>query len=193
MTTIEGPFGATIDGSDTDFRVYSGVADAVELCLFDAGGGEHRHAMAPRAGGVWHCRVDAPAGTGYGFRVHGPNDPPRGLRCNPAKLLVDPYAKAISVQGRWPQPLFAYRLGSDGGERDDSDSAAEAPRGFVVDSRFDWGADRPPRHAPERTVMYELHVKGFTKRLPGVPEMLRGTYAGLAHPAALEAICRLSA
>jgi isoamylase len=192
MTTIDGPFGATVGPDGTDFRVYSGVADAVDLCLFDHAGVEHRHAMSAHAGGVWHCRAAAPAGTGYGCRVHGPYDPSRGVRCNAAKLLLDPYARAVSVQGQWRQPMFAYRLGSEGGERDDSDSAVEAPRGFVVDSRFDWGTDRPPRHAPSRTVLYELHVKGFTMRLPGVPDALRGTYAGLAHPAAIDAITRLA-
>ena len=179
MTTIDGPLGATPRGGGTDFRVFSLAADRVELCLFDGEGRETRHAMSAGAGGIWQLHhVPVGPGARYGFRVHGPYDPHRGLRCNPSKLLVDPYAKAVTRQTASGQGMFAYRLGSDGGEVDETDSAAEAPRSIVVDDAFDWESDRRPRTSPARTVLYELHVKGFTKRLAEVPrnygERMRG-------------------
>ncbi len=189
MTTIDGPLGAAWTPEGTHFRVYSSQATGVELCLFDDADHETRLPMRAEAGFVWQLLVPGVApGQAYGFRVHGPYDPARGLRCNPAKLLADPYAKAISREIKWSPAMFSYPLGGDPMELDQQDSASSAPRSFVVDTSFDWGDDRGPRHAPERTVIYELHVKGFTQLHPGVPPELRGTYAGLAEPAALEAI-----
>ena len=189
MTTIDGPLGAAWTPEGTHFRVFSSQATAVELCLFDENDHETRLPMRSEPGFVWQLFVPGVApGQAYGFRVHGPYDPARGLRCNPAKLLADPYAKAMSREIKWSPAMFSYPLGGDPMELDEQDSAASAPRSFVVDTTFDWGDDRGPRHPPERTVIYELHVKGFTQRHPGVPPEIRGTYAGLAAPAAIEAI-----
>ena len=189
MTTIDGALGATWDGAGTHFRVYSSPATAVALCLFDENGVERRVAMTAEPGFLWHAYVAGVGpGQAYGFRVDGPYDPERGLRCNPAKLLSDPYAKALSRDITWGQALFSYPFGGDELAMDTSDSADGAPRSYVVDATFDWGDDTSPAHPPEGTVLYELHVKGFTKLHPGVPEEMRGTYAGLASPAAIEAI-----
>jgi glycogen operon protein len=148
--------------------------------------------MDPEPGYRWHIYVPGVGpGQAYGYRVNGPYDPARGLRCNPAKLLADPYAKALSRNIQWSQAMFSYPLGGDDMALDSSDSAASAPRSFVIDTSFDWGDDPRPTYPPEQTVLYELHVKGFTHCHPGVPAPLRGTYAGLASPAALEAITSL--
>ncbi|MGH9651439.1 MAG: glycogen debranching protein, partial [Terriglobales bacterium] len=130
----------------------------------------------------------------YGYRVHGPFDPQRGLRFNPAKLLVDPYAGALTGTVNWAKGSpFSYPLGHPDGDlaRDDSDSTRAVPKSIVVDPRFDWGGDRPPRVAWPRSVIYELHVKGFTKKFPGLDPRLRGTYAGLATPPVLDYLTRL--
>ena len=191
MTTIDA-LGATWTGEGTHFRVFSSLAAGVTLCLFDEQGEEHRLPMRPEPGYLWHVFVPgAGPGQAYGFRVDGPYDPERGLRCNPVKLLADPYARALSRTIQWGPPMFSYPLGGDEMAIESSDSAACAPRSFVVDPAFDWGDEQRPGHPPERTLIYELHVKGFTHCHPGVPPELRGTYAGLASPAALEAITTL--
>ena len=187
MTTVDGPFGATRTGDGVMFRVFSSVAHGVDLCLVADDGTETRHPCQPAAGGVWECFMPGlGVGTRYGYRVHGPYDPARGLRCNPAKRLVDPYARAVTRQAPWTQAMFSYTFGSEGEAFDATDNSDEAPLGLVTDDAFEWRNDRPPAHAPERTVLYELHVKGFTARLAGVPEAQRGTYLGLAHPAAID-------
>ncbi len=192
MTTIDGALGATWDGEGTHFRVFSGQAHAVELCLFDEQGHEHRVPMASEPGFLWYVYVPGVGpGQAYGFRVHGPYEPARGVRCNPAKVLTDPYAKAISRQESWGQEMFGYPIGGDENARDDRDNAATAPRSFVIDPSFDWTGDAAPAHAPSKTVLYELHVKGYTRLHPAVPEPLRGTYAGLATPAVLDDLRRL--
>jgi glycogen operon protein len=192
MTTIDGPLGATLTPEGVHFRVFSSVADAIELCLFDEAGAETRHHMVVEPGFIWHLFVPGlKAGQAYGFRAHGPYDPARGLRCNPAKLLTDPYAKALSREITWGPAMFSYPLGGDELAIEQTDSAPNAPRSYVVDPSFDWEDDTRPRHWPEHTVLYEMHVKGFTKCHPGVPEHLRGTYAGLATPAAIETIRKL--
>ncbi len=175
------PLGAHFDGVGTNFAVYSGVAEKVELCLFDEGV-ETRVPLNPGIGQVWHayCPEIGP-GQRYGFRVHGPWDPGRGLRCNPNKLLVDPYARAISEGLQWTPALRGD--GGDGASTEDS--APHTFRSVVVQPYFDWGNDRRLETPWNETVIYECHVKGFTMKLPGVPEQLRGTYAGLAHPAAI--------
>jgi isoamylase len=189
MTSTDGDLGSTLTAEGADFRVFSSVAERVELCLFDADGAETRIDMTAHPGFVWHAfAAGVTAGQAYGYRVHGPHAPERGVRCNPAKLLVDPYAKAISCDIVWGPAMFGYPLGGDELAREDTDSAPHAPRSYVVDDAFDWSGDARPRHAPERTVLYELHVKGFTMRHPGVPQALRGTYAGLAHPAAIASL-----
>ena len=154
MTTIDGPLGATLTPEGVHFRVFSSVADAVELCLFDESGHEVRQHMVLEPGFIWHlfC-AGLKAGHAYGFRVHGPYDPGRGLRCNPSKLLTDPYAKALSREIRWGHAMFSYPLGGDELEIDQTDSAPNAPRSYVVDERFDWGGDQAPRHWPEHTVL----------------------------------------
>ena len=127
---------------------------------------------------------DVAPGQRYGFRVHGPWDPPAGVRCNPAKLLLDPYARAVAGEVRWDPAVFGHAP-DDPNRADDSDSAPYVPRSVLVAADFDWGEDRSPGRAMADSIFYEVHVKGFTKLHPDVPEELRGTYAGLAHPAAV--------
>ena len=191
MTTVWSgvpyPLGATYDGWGTNFSLFSEVAERVELCLFDADGTEMRIEMPESTGFVWHAYLpQVIGGQRYGYRVHGPWDPGAGHRCNPAKLLMDPYSKAFEGEIKWDPAVFPYRLDDPDGGRSEADSAPFMPRSVVVDPDFDWGDDRPPRHPPNGTVIYEVHVKGFTARHPGVPAELRGTYAGLAHPVAID-------
>jgi isoamylase len=177
------PLGATFDGIGTRFAVVSSVAEAVELCLFDDDGGERRATLPERTGDVWHGDLpDVQPGQRYGYRVHGPWDPGAGLRCNPAKLLLDPYAKAIEGDIAWDEAVFGHRW-ADPDERNDDDSAPFVPRSVVVNPFFDWGGDRALRIPWSDTVIYETHVRGATKCHPDVPEELRGTYGGIGHPA----------
>jgi glycogen operon protein len=177
------PLGATWDGEGVNFALFSSHATAIELCLFDGPDGAAETARVPlveRDQGVWHAYLpDARPGQRYGYRVHGPWDPARGHRFNPQKLLVDPYARALSDAGRFGPSLFGYDPDDD---RAPSrlDSAAAAPKSIVVESAFTWGDDRPPRVPWTRTVLYECHVKGLTALHPDVPARLRGTYLGLA-------------
>ncbi|HST65358.1 MAG TPA: glycogen debranching protein GlgX, partial [Mycobacteriales bacterium] len=172
------PLGAHPHDGGTTFAVSSDVATAVTLCLFDAGGTEQRLDMPAHDAGAWRGFVPGVGpGQRYGYRVTGPYDPGTGARCNPAKLLLDPYARAIDGDVRWDPSLL--------GDNPD-DSAAAAPRSLVVDTAFDWGADAAPQIPYGRTVLYETHVKGLTATHPDVPPELRGTYAGLAHPAVLD-------
>jgi isoamylase len=183
--------GSRLDAEGAEFAVTSAVADAVELCLFDAAGAETRHALSCDDGTHWYGRVDGVrAGQRYGFRVHGPWDPSAGLRCNAAKLLLDPYARAIDGTVTWHPAVFGHAPGNPD-VRDDADSAPYVPRSVVCASEFDWGGDSPPRTALADSIVYELHVKGFTRRLEAVPEPLRGTYAGLGHPATVAHLTRL--
>jgi glycogen operon protein len=182
-----------VDGG-TNVAVASEIAEGVELCLLD-GGEERRFDLLEYDAGVWHGFVPGMRpGDRYGFRVQGPYDPARGLRCNPAKLLLDPYAKAIEGHLAWDQRIFghAFDRGPDAADgRDLSDSAPAMPHSVVTDPAFDWGGDTPPGTSYADTVLYEVHVKGFTARHPDVPPELRGTYAGLAHPAAVGHLRRL--
>jgi glycogen operon protein len=181
------PLGATFDGSGTNFSIFSEVAERVELCLFDERGRETRVTLPETTALCWHGYLpDVQPGQRYGFRVHGPWAPERGPRCNPTKLLLDPYAKAIDGNVKWHPSVFPYRFEDPGGPPNREDSAAYVPKSVVISPYFDWGGDRPPRTPWHRTVVYETHVKGFTKRHPDVPEDLRGTYAGLAHQAAIQ-------
>ncbi|HWG94440.1 MAG TPA: glycogen debranching protein GlgX [Mycobacteriales bacterium] len=189
------PLGATWDGEGTNVALYSSGAEAVDVCLFDDDGRETRVALQESTFHVWHGYLpQVGPGTRYGFRVDGPYDPANGLRYNPSKLLLDPYARAVEGDLRLDDAVFGYvpsRLAAGEDVQDHRDSAPFVPRGVVVHDAFPWGDDRPPRTAWTDTVVYELHVKGFTASHPGVPEHLRGTYAGLAHPAAVEHLLAL--
>ena len=184
------PLGATFDGNAVNFSVFSSVADSVELCLFDDDG-ERRITVDEVDGHVWHTKLTGVGpGQRYGWRVHGPWDPASGLWCNENKLLSDPYSKAFDGLVDWDQACFPYNFG-DEGSRNDDDSAPHIPKSVVINPFFDWGHDRPPATDLNDTLIYELHVKGFTKCHPDIPEALRGTYAGLAHPVAIEHLTSL--
>ncbi len=188
------PLGATYDGRGTNFALFSEVADRVELCLFDEDRTETRVELSEVDGYVWHCYLpQIQPGQLYGFRVHGPWDPEQGLRCNPHKLLLDPYAKATEGDIAWGQALFSYDFGSDedSNRRNDDDSAEQMTLGVVINPFFDWEGDRPPGTPYDQTFVYEAHVKGLTQLHPDVPEEIRGTYAGLAHPCITEHLQKL--
>lgn len=186
------PLGATWDGSGVNFALFSENATGVELCLLDGADGNREVARIPlteQTDQVWHIYLpEVRPGQRYGYRVHGPYEPANGHRFNPAKLLLDPYAKAIDGIIRWSDALFGYPIGHPDADlaRDDRDSAANIPKCVVIDPAFTWGDDRPLRIPWNETMIYEVHVKGFTARHPEVPRALRGTFAGLACPAAIE-------
>jgi isoamylase len=185
------PLGATPGEAGTNFAVASEIAERVVLCLFDAGGAETRLPLPALDDGVWHGFVPGiSTGQRYGYRVIGPYDPARGLRCNPAKLLLDPYAKATEGQLVWGESLFGYPPGDPDG-RSGLDSAPSMLRSLVAEPSFAWGADRPPGTPYRDTIIYELHVKGFTQTRRDVPPALRGTYAGLAFPQVVEYLAGL--
>ncbi len=180
------PLGATYDGVGTNFSLFSSVAERVDLCLLDADGTEERVTLQEMEGFVWHGYLPGIGpGQRYGYRVHGPYEPTAGHRCNPAKLLLDPYAKAIEGQVDWDPAVFSYRF-ADPDERNDEDSAPHVPRSVVVNPYFDWAADRTPGTPYHESVIYEAHVRGLTRMHPAVPEAERGTYLGMAHPAVIE-------
>jgi isoamylase len=177
--------GATVRDGGVNFAVASTVAESVDVCLFDADGRETRYVLADYDAGVWHGFIpDIRPGQAYGYRVHGPFDPSRGLRCNPNKLLLDPYARAIVGAVKFDQALLGHDPG-DPAEPNMTDSAPFVPRSLVIDgSDYDWEGDAQLHRRSVDSVLYEIHVKGFTMRHPDIPPELRGTYAGLAHPAA---------
>jgi glycogen operon protein len=186
------PLGATWDGAGVSFALFSENASGVELCLF-AGLEEHEEIahiqMKEQTDQAWHVYLpEARPGQLYGYRVHGPYEPEAGHRFNPAKLVIDPYAKAIAGTIRWNDALFAYRIGDPAEDlsRDDTNSAPFIPKSVVVDPAFSWGDDHPPRIPWHKTIIYEVHVKGFTAQHPDVPLDLRGTYAGLTCPPVLD-------
>jgi isoamylase len=186
------PLGAHWDGEGTNVALFSQGAQAVDVCLFDDDGTETRIRLEDSTYHVWHGYLpQVGPGQRYGFRVHGPFDPAAGLRFNPDKLLVDPYARAIEGDFRLDGAVFGSVLGKDD-TRQQQDSAPFVPKGVVVHDGFPWGEDHHrPHHAWADTVIYELHVKGFTALHPDIPPHLRGTYAGLAHPAAINHLKRL--
>jgi isoamylase len=192
------PLGATWDGWGTNFALFSEVAERVELCLFadpEGGGGdsltEERVEMTEVDGFVWHAFLPGVApGQRYGYRVHGPYDPPRGLRCDGSKLLLDPYGKAVEGDVQWDESLFDYQFGNPR-KRNTTDSAPHMPKNVVINPFFDWGHDRAPQTQYHETLIYEAHVRGLTLRHPGVPAHQRGTYAGLAHPAVIAHLQRI--
>jgi len=175
------PLGATFDGSGVNFALFSEVADKVEICLIAEDGSETRVELTEVDGHVWHGYVlGIEPGQRYGFRIHGPYDPGNGHRCNPAKLLLDPYAKAIDGQIDGDGSLYSYDLGKTA-KFNSADSLGHTMLSVVVNPFFDWGHDRPPRHEYHNTVIYEAHVKGLSMTHPGVPESIRGTYAAIGH------------
>ncbi|MEV0404848.1 glycogen debranching protein GlgX [Actinoallomurus sp. NPDC050550] len=180
------PLGAHYDGAGTNFALFSETATRVELCLFDDEGRETRLDLPETSAFVWHGYLPSVVpGQRYGYRVHGPYDPRQGQRCNPAKLLLDPYAKAIEGEVDWGRSVFSYRFG-DPFSRNDDDSAPHMPKSVVINPYFDWMTDRYPRTPYHETIIYEAHVKGLTKLHPDIPEAQRGTYLGLAHPAVID-------
>jgi isoamylase len=183
---LPSPLGATPRDGGTNFAVASGVAEAVELCLFDEAGAQTRIGLPDYDDGVWHGFVPSvEPGQAYGYRVHGPWDPGRGLRCNPAKLLLDPYARAMRGEVSFGPEVFDYEWGNADAPSS-LDSAGHVPLSLVTDAMFHWGADKSPGHGFCDTIVYEAHVRGLTMRHPGVPEPLRGTYAGLGHDAVID-------
>jgi glycogen operon protein len=186
------PLGAAWDGSGVNFALFSQHATHVELCLFDGPEGSRETArirLPEQTDHVWHAYLPGiRPGQLYGYRVHGPYEPRDGHRFNPAKLLLDPYAKAIAGTVQWSDALFGYTLGSQEADLsyDERDSAPGTPKCVVVDTTFEWGNDAHPRTPWHQTLIYELHVKGFTARHPDVPSQLRGTYAGLMCPEILD-------
>jgi isoamylase len=180
------PLGATPASDGTNFAVASGIADGVALCLFDEAGVETQLPLVEQDAGIWHgFAPGVKAGQRYGYRVSGPYSPAAGLRCNPNKLLLDPYARAITGDIEWGKEVLGYILG-DPDSLSTLDSAPCVPRCLVVADGFDWGDDAPPAIPYSDTIIYETHVKGFTQLHPDVPPELRGTYAGFTSPACLD-------
>ena len=188
------PLGASVTRDGVDFAVYAGHADEVEICLFEAGdvtgASEHRITLRERAHGAWFGSFPGlGAGQRYAVRAHGPWQPSQGLRYNSAKLLLDPYARAIEGQVTWRPEVFGHvvdtALHGDPDVRDTRDSAAYVPRAVVVDDHFDWGDDSPPHVPWAETIIYETHVRNLTRCHPEIPEPLRGTYAAMAQPATI--------
>ncbi|QES47586.1 glycogen debranching enzyme GlgX [Streptomyces venezuelae] len=185
------PLGATYDGAGTNFAVYSEAARRIELCLLHEDGSETAVELRETDAFVRHAYLPGiMPGQRYGFRVHGPYEPERGHRCNAAKLLLDPYARAISGSVTWGEEVYGYHFGRPD-SRNNLDSAPRTMSSVVVNPYFDWANDRPPRHEYHHTVLYEAHVKGLTMRHPDLPEELRGTYGALAHPAVIGHLTKL--
>jgi isoamylase len=185
------PLGATFDGAGTNFAVFSEAARRIELCLLHEDGSETAVELREADAFVRHAYLPGVRpGQRYGFRVHGPYAPERGARCNSAKLLLDPYARAVEGRIGWGEQVYGYRFGRPD-SRNDLDSAPYTMTSVVVDPAFDWGDDRPPLTEYHRTVIYEAHVKGLTMLHPELPPELRGTYAGLAHPAVIRHLTEL--
>ena len=187
------PLGATWDGSGVNFAIFSENGEQVDLCLYDADGeNEQRIRLVEQTDLVWHCYLpDVRPGQRYGYRISGSYDPGAGHRFNPAKLLIDPYAKRIDGAVKWDDALFGYRIGVDHEEPDDRDSAPFVPKSVVVNHAFVWGGDTQLRTPLDRTLIYEVHVKGFTQLHPEVPEELRGTYAGLGSAPSIDYLTSL--
>jgi len=184
------PLGATWDGDGTNFALFAENATGVELCFYSEDGSEtEKFFLTEYDNQIWHVYLPGVGpGQCYGYRVHGPYEPSNGHRFNPAKLLLDPYARAIAGTIQWDDALFGYTLGAPEGDfaRDDRDSGPFVPKSVVVDNRFDWEGDQLPRYPFYRTILYETHVKGFTINHPKIPPELRGTYAGISHPVTIQ-------
>jgi len=186
------PLGATFDGSGTNFSVFSEAAQRVQLCLFDEDGNQECISLPEVTGHCWHGYLpQVIPGQRYGYRVFGPWDPARGIRCCPSKLLLDPYAKAIDGDIKWDDSLFPNRPDMAPDALDDRDTAKFMPKCVVINPFFDWSKDRPPRTPLHETTIYEAHVKGLTMLMSKIPPELRGTYAGLSEPAILDHLAML--
>jgi glycogen operon protein len=185
------PLGASYDGEGTNFALFSEVAEVVELCLFDDAGAERRIRLEEQDAFSWHVYLPhVGPGQRYGYRVHGPYAPEEGNRCNPHKLLLDPYARAIDGEIDWKPACYSHDL-ADESAPNLEDSAPHVFKSVVHNPLFDWGRDRPPETPLHESVIYEAHLKGLTKNHPGVPEELRGTYAGFAHSAVIDHLVSL--
>ena len=185
------PLGPSYDGAGTNFALFSEVAEAVDLCLFDDAGAERRVRLEEVDAFAWHAYLpNIGPGQRYGYRVHGPYDPKLGVRCNPYKLLLDPYARAIEGQVDWNTSCYGYDLRHPTAVNIE-DSAPNVLKSVVHHPHFDWAGDKPPDRPLHETVIYEAHLKGFTRCHPDVPEELRGTYAGFAHPAVIDHLTSL--
>ena len=185
------PLGATYDGAGTNFSLFSEAGEQVELCLIAKDGSEERINLDEVDGYVWHCYLPTVTpGQRYGFRVHGPWDPAAGHRCDPSKLLLDPYGKSFHGEFDFTQALFSYDLNAEdlaaGGTPPMTDSLGHTMTSVVINPFFQWASDRAPRTPYHETIIYEAHVKGMTQTHPGIPEELRGTYAGLGHPVIID-------
>lgn len=191
------PLGATWDGEGVNFALYTENATGVELCLFNSTTEKHethRIKLKERSNHVWHTYIpELQPGQLYGYRVYGPYEPHQGHRFNPNKLLIDPYAKAVSGTIQWHDSLFAYQIGHPDEDLSfsETDSAPFVPKSVVIDARFNWEGDEHPKIPYHQTIIYETHVKGFTKLHPSIPENIRGTYAAIAHPASIEYLKKL--
>jgi glycogen operon protein len=190
------PQGSTWDGTGVNFAIYTENATGVDLCLFDEmdSGKPQVIPLRESTGYVWHCYVPGlTIGQLYGYRVHGPYEPDKGLRFNSSKLLIDPYARAIAGEVNWKYPVFSYKLGDPNADlsKCEQDDAAGIPKSVVTSTHFDWQNDRLPETPLHESVIYELHVKGFTAQHPEVPEKLRGTYLGLVAPPVIEYLKKL--
>ncbi|WIM66940.1 glycogen debranching protein GlgX [Corynebacterium breve] len=182
------PLGSTYDGAGTNFAIFSNIAHKVELCLIDREENEIRVPLEEKDNYVWHAYLPGVVpGQRYGYRIHGPWDPANGKRCDPNKLLVDPYARAFDGEFDGDPSLFSYDVFADppGSGRNEDDSLGHTMKSVVVNPFFDWGDDRAPKVPAHETVIYETHVKGMTATHPDVPEEMRGTYAGMAHPSVI--------
>ncbi|MFO7761982.1 MAG: glycogen debranching protein GlgX [Thermodesulfobacteriota bacterium] len=186
------PLGTFYDGSGTNFSIFSEIAEKVELCLFDEEKNETRLELPEATGYCWHGYIpEVEPGQLYNFRVYGPWDPAGGHRCNPAKLLLDPYAKAVFENVKWDEAVFPYQFKKGPEVKNDKDSASCVPFSVVTQPFFDWSGDRHLQIPWHQTIIYETHVKGFTAANPDIPDELRGTYAGLAHPASIDYLKQL--
>jgi isoamylase len=186
------PLGAVYDGMGTNFSVFSEAAERVQLCLFDSAGKQTCVELTEVDASCWHAYLSGIGpGQRYGYRVHGPFNPAEGVRCLSSKLLLDPYATAVEGEVDWNESLFSYRFGDPTGPVNNDDSGPHMPKAVVTSPFFDWADDRNPRTPWHESVVYEVHVKGFTARCPDIPEDLRGTFAGLSHPVAIDYLTSL--
>ena len=178
--------GATFDGNGTNFSVFSEIAERVELCLFDEEGNETKVNLPEVTGYCWHGYLpEVKPGQRYGYRVYGPWDPASGNRCNPTKLLIDPYAKSIEGQPKWDKVVFPYKSNAIS-KPDDADSATFIPKSIVINPYFDWTNSHKPNIPLSEMIIYETHVKGFGILNPEIPEKMRGTFIGMGHPASIK-------
>src|SRR5690606_34376685 len=196
LAGLPAPLGATWDGDGTNFALFSAHAERVELCLFHPATHDEveRIELPEYTNEVWHCYLpEVGPGTLYGYRVHGPYSPEQGHRFNPNKLVLDPYAKAISGTIDWDDAVFGYEIGNPGADMSFSalDSAGSMPKCVVVDTAFTWGDDRPPQTPWSRSLIYECHGTGRTMLHPAVPPQLRGTYVGLCSEPVLDHLIAL--